>query len=401
MLNLLKTLIIALIVFVPNLSESAETSEAIDAGDILCPNSKILGSSLISDVCWSGMFPIYLSGIKVKGDSSNAPADRNKQMLCACGGDISKGELPNAGGTLGLWLPKYLITVVKKPYCFPELNGATFGADIGLTSRFNIGHEDQNDSEGDTSTETSSFSWHLAAFPLAMMLEIFNVPSCTLDGYTNFDLIWISETIPIWYDDELAFTVSPESILFANPIAKAAQILDCAAASVGNPLDTVFFEAGCWGHMYPLTQNAGISNDKVSAKSLIATRALYLLSRIGIVERTMGNDALCQNQNMPILVKSMFRFQQLWPMSESDSVDLSCQDPSMCSQDSSSTNGPSYDGSVDANNIDSVSMNSINSTCTHPIGQTSWSWGMWRDATQSSFASYLIFQWNDCCVGIL
>lgn len=379
-----------------------ESSESpITAEDLLCPDSKILGSSLITDVCWSGMFPLYLASGKVKGRSKYAPKDRTKKLLCACSGDIEDGQLPNGGPTLSMWLPKYLVTVVKKPYCFPELGGVEMGSELGLVSRYNMGNEDVSDVDGDNSNTTVSFSWHLAAFPLAAMLELFDVPSCTLDGYTSFDLIWISETIPIWYDDELAFAISPESIAFANPIAQAARVFDCASSSINIPQDELFFSAGCWGSMYPLTQSAGSSNDKVAAKSLVATRALYLLSRIGIIERTMGDDALCKNKNMPILKKSQFRFQQLWPMSESESVDVTCQDDAACDSDTTTTEGPVNNGEVNSNNINSVTMNSLNKTCTHPIGQTTWAWGKWRDAVQSSFSSYLIFQWNDCCVGVL
>ncbi|MGK2231321.1 MAG: conjugal transfer pilus assembly protein TraU [Colwellia sp.] len=402
----MKNLFLVLMIFLSFILPSKETIGAevespLDPKSFLCPDSKILGSSLITDVCWSGMFPLYVAGTRVKGKSSNAPADRNKQPLCACGGDIEKGEIPNFGPSLGIWLPKYLITVVKKPYCFPELGGVELGSSLGLVSRFNMGNEDVTDIEGDDANTTSSFSWHLAAFPLAAMLELFDVPSCTLDGYTNFDLIWISETIPVWYDDELAFAISPESIAFANPIAQAARIFDCASSSIGIPQDELFFSAGCWGSMYPLTQNTGSKDDKVASKSLVAARALYLLSRIGIIERTMGNDALCRNRNMPILKKSQFKFQQLWPMSESESMDVTCQDESSCDGDTTSTEGASINGEVGSNNIDTVTMNSLNETCTHPIGQTTWSWGMWRDAMQSSFASYLVFQWNDCCIGVL
>jgi conjugal transfer pilus assembly protein TraU len=402
MKKLLVIIPLFLAMFMPTIpSNAAEEEVELSAKSFTCPNSKILGSSLITDVCWSGMFPMYIAGEGFKGQSKNAPASRNKDKLCACGGDLSNGQIPNFGPSLGLWLPKYLITVVKKPYCFPELNGTEFGSDLGLVSRFNIGHEDQSDIDGSDSEKTSSFSWHLAAFPLASMLELFKIPSCTLDGQTNFDLVWISETIPVWYDDELAFAISPESIAFANPIAQAAQVFDCASSSINIPQDELFFSAGCWGSMYALTQNTGSKDDKVAAKSLVAARALYLLSRIGIVERTMGDDALCRNRKMPIMKKSQFKFQQIWPMNESESIDVACKNESGCDGDTSTTEGASNSGEVSSNNIQTVTMNSLNETCTHPIGQTTWSWGIWRDALQSSFASYLVFQWNDCCVGVL
>jgi conjugal transfer pilus assembly protein TraU len=390
-----------IITFSPN-TIAAETEANLDISAITCPSANLLGPKLIKSVCWSGMFPLYLAGVKVKGNSKHAPSGRSKDLACACGGDLEKGKLPNIGTAIGLYLPKYLITVTKKPYCFPELNGMEFGSQIGLTSRYNIGNEDSTNIQGDQIENTSSFSWHLAAFPLTRMLELFDAPSCFLDGYSSFDLMWISETLPIWYDDELAFLIAPESIAFANPIAQSARIYDCVSSSLWAPSDKMFFSAGCWGSMYPLTQNQGTGDDKVAAKSLAATKALYLLSRIGMLDRTMGSDAVCRDKSMPVLKKSQFVMQQLWPMTEGDAMDIDCQDPSACNGDTTSTTGPSLGASEDANiaGLDSVIMNSLNSSCTHPIGQTTFNWGVWRDAQQSSFASYLLFQWNDCCLGV-
>ena len=111
----MKTIVFMLTFFLSFHSLSAEVvSEApLDINDITCPNSKILGPKMVNDVCWSGMFPLYLANVKLKGRSKHAPADRNKDRLCACGGDLEKGKLPTVGTSLGLYLPKFLITVTK------------------------------------------------------------------------------------------------------------------------------------------------------------------------------------------------------------------------------------------------------------------------------------------------
>jgi conjugal transfer pilus assembly protein TraU len=302
-----------------------------------------------------------------------------------------------------MFLPKYLLTVTKKPYCFPELNGTELASQLGLVSKYNVGNESSNNSFKAGNNNTTSYSWHLASLPLVKILELFNVTSCFSDGYSTYDMLWISETLPTWYDSELAFYVAPESLVFASPLSLAGMVTDCVASSIGSSLDSVFFTAGCWGSMYPLTADLGVSKDKVSGKSLIATRALFFLSRIGMLERTMGSDAVCKNQKMPLLKKSQYRFQQLWPVSESDSMDVTCQDPKGCDASTASTTlGPEkFSSNLNSNNIEQVRMNSVNEVCTHTIGQTSFSWGVWRDAKQSDFASYLIFQWQDCCLDVV
>lgn len=377
--------------------DPVETTLGID--EIQCPNSKVIGKALITDVCWEAMFPLYIGGVRISGKSEYAPADRNTNRLCHCSGSLSDGTLPQAGISIGMYLPKYLLTVTKKPYCFPELNGTELASELGLVSRYNVGNEDMASTDGVSVNNQTSYSWHLAAMPLTKILELFDLMGCFTDGYSAFDILWISETLPMWYDSELAFYIAPESLVFASPLSLAGIVTDCMASTVASPMDTLFFAAGCWGSMYPLAAHVGAMEDKVAAKSLIATRALYFLSRIGVLERTMGSDAVCKNQKMPLMKKSQYRFQQLWPISESESMDVLCTDEKGCDASTvASTLGPDkFGANLNANGIEEIKMNSLNKTCSHPIGQSTFSWGIWRDAEQSDHASYMIFQWNDCC----
>lgn len=382
-------------------SQTAE--ESLSISDITCPSSNIIGKALITDVCWEGIFPMFIGNASVIGQSKNAPPDRSNDWVCACGGSLSEGQLPQVGARLGFFMPKYLLTVTKKPYCFPELNGTELASQLGLVSRFNVGNEDMSQGEGDSITNQSSYSWHLAALPLMNILELLDVKSCVRDGYINFDMLWISETLPHWYDPELAYYIAPESMLFSNPLALAGIVTDCVASSFSHPIDKIFFAAGCWGNMYPLTAHVGANPDKVASKSLIAARALFFLARIGVLERTMGDDAVCKPKKMPILKKTQYRMQQLWPMSESESMDVTCQNEQACDATTVDTTlGPEkFGANVNSNNIEQIKMNSLNETCTHPIGESTFSWGIWRGAKQEDHASYLIYQWNDCCLDVV
>ena len=391
------------IVVFSNAAYSQVVEETLAVDDILCPNSKIIGKALITDVCWEGMFPLHIGSKRVTGKAKFAPPDRTSTVVCACSGNIEKGILPVVGSTTSMYLPRYLLTVTKKPYCFPELNGTELASQLGLVSRFNVGNEDWSNGNTVSATNQASYSWHLAALPLTRILELFENHSCFKDGYSSYSLLWLSETLAPWYDPELAFFVAPESALFSSPLALAGMVTDCVASSAINSMDTIFWAAGCWGGMYPLQASIGSNPDKVAGKSLIATRALFFLSRIGMLERTMGNDALCERQKMPLLKKTMYRFQQLWPMSESESMDVICENEQGCDAATADTTlGPEkFASNVNANNIEQIKMNSLNETCTHRIGETTLKWGMWRDAQQPDHASYLIFQWADCCLDLI
>lgn len=394
--------------------DAGGVTDSLNVDEVLCPSSKIIGPAMITDVCWEGLFPMYVAGVRAAGKSKYAPGDRNKDRLCACAGDLEKGEIPQVGTTLGMYFPKYLLTVTKKPYCFPELNGLEMASQMGLVSRFNIGNQDQSLSSAEDDANQSSWSWHLASFPLTHILETFNDFTCDRSGYVTYDLIWISETLPHHYDPSLASFLIPETTLFASPVSLPFLAVDCVASSLQEPIDELFFVAGCWGKMYPLTANTGANPNKVESKSLMATRALYFLSRIGVLDRTMGDDAVCQPRKMPFLKRSQYRFQQLWPMSESSSDESLCAGEGGCGE-SSSTTATQTDlpdtvgvgtstvktGNISANQVEQIKINSLNGTCTHPIGQSSYSWGIWRDAKQPDHVSYLIYQWVDCCLDAL
>jgi conjugal transfer pilus assembly protein TraU len=394
-------------------AQEVETiTESIGVDEILCPSSDVIGPKMITDVCWQGLFPMYIADVRTVGKAKYAPDNKSNDSVCACGGDLAKGELPKVGITLGMYYPKYLLTVTKKPYCFPELNGLEMASELGLVSRFNIGNQDQSLTSSEDDSNQSSWSWHLASFPVQHMLETFNEFSCDRSGYITYDLIWISETLPHHYDPSLASFLIPETALFASPLALPFLAVDCVASTINEPIDELFFTAGCWGKMYPLTANTGSNPNKVDSKSLMATRAFYFLSRLGVVDRTMGDDALCQARKMPFLKRSQYRFQQFWPMPESKSSESLCTGDAGCGSPSSATSPDIPDsvnigtsvvktGNLSANQVESIKIESLNGTCTHPIGQTSFTWGIWRDAKQPDHVSYLVFQWIDCCADVL
>ena len=94
-------------------SAAQEATDAIDVGEVLCPSSDLIGTKMITDVCWEGVFPLQIAGVTLFGKTRYAPGDRNTDRTCACSGDLSAGELPKVGVTTGYFAPKYLLTVTK------------------------------------------------------------------------------------------------------------------------------------------------------------------------------------------------------------------------------------------------------------------------------------------------
>jgi conjugal transfer pilus assembly protein TraU len=259
--------------------------------------------------------------------------------------------IPELGMTMGLWNPARLIEIVRNPWCSPALGGHKFSAsNVRLIST--TGKADFD------ASEMSFFNYHYFAFPLTILLDLFWDGRCNSDGYRDFDLLYVSELDPTWNNDLLAFFTSPETALFANPVAISACVADAAAAATGNPLDALFWCAGAWGHMYPLS---GISPTSYGTDpritSLLATRATASLHRRGLAWKTSGNDALCGGYIYPFIPKSQYRLSMFYPVAETES--------------------------------------------NHVIGETTFKWGAGRTYPgPGEDHLYLLWRWQDCCVGL-
>ena len=83
--------------------------------------------------------------------------------------------------------------------------------------------------------------WHVHyyVYPLLSWIGALLDLGCMESG--GLDIAWVSELDPTWNDEELAFLLNPEAVLFTGLPAQAACAADCAAASAGLPLD------GCSG----------------------------------------------------------------------------------------------------------------------------------------------------------
>ena len=161
--------------------------------------------------------------------------------ICLCGSPI-----PRIGLSLGVWEPARLVDATRAPWCFPNLGGLTINP--GLPAG-----RGRTGAAGGDGAKGSVWHAHYYMYPLLSWIGVLLDLGCLEGG--GLDIAWASELDPAWLDDELTFLLNPEAALFANLPAQAACAADCAASSVGLPLDPMFWCAGCQGGMYPLTGN--------------------------------------------------------------------------------------------------------------------------------------------------
>ena len=141
---------------------------------------------------------------------------------------------------------------------------------------------------------------------------------------------------------------------FPVSAAAAACMGDAAASQAHAPLESLFWCAGSWGFLYPLS---GFVNHPAGAPrttSLLTARVLAALHRRGFAWRTMGDGAMCGGKVDVTLPKGQYRFSMLRPVPEADSA--------------------------------------------HGFGESALIWGRGRGIPGvAENPMYLIWRWRDCC----
>lgn len=313
----------------------------------VCPNANVF-TRLFTDVCWSCVFPVIVGGLTI-GDADRAPdgkAEPDPPFLCFCSSPRPPGF--EFGIPLGFWSPDRLLEMTRLPFCSPTLGGLRLQIN---KSRLLAG--DSDISTDDTNTKMF-YNYHLFSFPLLIILELFTEMKCNSDGYSDVDLMYLSELDPTWNDDELAFYTAPETVLFANPFAQMACLGDAAMGLAGKTIDSLYWCAGNWGSMYPFSGTSLDSASRPQVTSLQSARVMAAMHRRGLAWKTMGDDALCGSYIFPMIPKNQYRLENYFPVAESDD--------------------------------------------NHAIGETPFRWGEWRNMPGFEDYLYWVWRWHDCCL---
>lgn len=309
-----------------------------------CQSADIFSAKLMTDICWTCLFPLRVAGATLSAGDGVYPKDAHKEPLCAC---FDNNGVPEPGVTTSMWEPAWLIEFERVPGCLSALNGTR----LPFNRTFQGNH---SNSEYDVS-DGSFMHYHYYAFPLLSILDLYTDGTCNPDGYLDFDLMFISEVDPTWNIDELAFFTNPEAAVVANPVATLACIPDAISSAVGKPIQELFWCAGSWGGIYPLSGNVNGGAGVIKDSSLLKTRVLAAQHRRGTMRGTMGREALCRAPIKVTLPKTQYKFTLAHPIAETSKA--------------------------------------------HVIGESTLKWGMGKTIPAiGQDPVYTIWRWKDCCV---
>lgn len=295
-------LLCALIICTSSAAKADDTGVSADGTGKGCDTSF---TNPFSMVAWECMFPIRMAGINI---SPSGPDQESKvsQMLCSC----QDGAFTRIGITVGFREPSRLMDVTKQSFCM-----AALGFSLGSNTIWGGGHLDASPDLADSySAQTHYYYFN----PLAI-LEILLDFSCL--EKLPLDVAEMSEIDPIAQDDELSMMVMPETILFANPVAVLACAADAIAATAGTPIDALYWCAGSWGTIYPMTNvTQGTMRNAIGPSALIAARQLARGHRELINWGTKGDAAMCGPYPMPIWMKTQYKFQLVQPVTSQQCI---------------------------------------------------------------------------------
>ena len=263
----------------------------------------------LTDVCWDCVMPIKIGGVVVAPGTEPDTIDPDTSPVCAC----LDGDIVRPGVMMTMWQPANLIETVSTPFCFPTI-GVGFPLPTGYQGLLS-GSSEHNVSMGTHDTDRAGvfLQAHWFEFPVWSIMGVATDATCVETG-TDISATYITELDPMWNNDMLALILSPEALLFANPVAQLSCMADAPLALAGGPAmsssDLLFWCMGSWGTAYPMTGDVGNGN-LVEGSAGVAARFLYKYMREGMVLDSAVDP--CYSIPTPIWIKQDWKFQMAKP----------------------------------------------------------------------------------------
>jgi conjugal transfer pilus assembly protein TraU len=252
----------------------------------------------ITDICWKCVFPIHVAGMNTTPGYHDSAKYQDRLCFCA-------GFPPKAGIPVAFWEPTHMVEVTRIPYKLIGFGGVSIGKS-GLKKHGAVSNVGE-------SGRSSFYNVHYYIWPLLHWMGVLTQFPC-LDN-SPLDVAYLSEFDPFWDDDEWSAVVSPEGLLFANPLAQMSCAPDCISASASGPIDSLFWCAGCSGSLYPYTGHVPHHVGATQASFLIVQRLLAKMHALGLGKGFKENN-FCEKHIFPRIKKSLYKTQLSFPIAE-------------------------------------------------------------------------------------
>lgn len=260
----------------------------------------------VTDTDWNDFFPLTIAGTAYSGGGNTDPALMDAMPpVCVCPTIFG---IPFVGVGVTYWQPLYVSEIENRPGCLSSLGGIQV-----LGGAYNMLASEQTTSDAYHSGETANrMQVHWYEYPVFGMLDLLKSVEC--HNPSGFNLAYMTELDPLWQDDMWSAMFTPEAALFDNVLATSSCAVDAVASNLHHTLDPMFWCAGSWGNLYPLSGNSSHTGDPFEMNNQIQSKFIARNHRMGLMWQTIGPDAVCSSVPNPIWVKSQYRYDQIGPI---------------------------------------------------------------------------------------
>lgn len=259
----------------------------------------------LTDTDWNNVFPITIAGVQLTGGGNTVnPLMAAMPPVCTC---PTVFGFPFVGIGITYWQPLYVSEIERRPGCASSIGGVKL-----LSGPYELMQSNQTINHQNQGKESNRMQMHWYQYPVFSMLKMFTELGCK--NTTGFDLAYITEVDPLWQNTLWSVVFSPENALFANPAANLACSVDSVAAMLGYPLDALFWCAGTWGNIYPLSGDTNHSGDPFTLNNQINAKFIARNARMGLNFTSIGPSAICGSHPNPVWIKSQYRYNQIAPV---------------------------------------------------------------------------------------
>jgi conjugal transfer pilus assembly protein TraU len=264
--------------------------------------------NLITDICYDCMFPIGIAGGLMNFGVSGEDYDTGvgSSPICACASNLTIGT------PMSLWEPRYMVDTTNKPGCMPLLGGVDISPPYNASEYGAV----KNTNAQIKGTSKAAFM-HVNEYINPVMTALGVIASSPCFDSRSFDVPFISWADPTWNDDSLSLMLTPYAYPFAGIASIAAEMPDAIAATFSFPLASLFWVAGSWGSMYPLTGNVATAITPEQVSHLLLARTFAKLHAAGAQQSPAGKDALksCGAMGFPQLImdKRQYKTNRVFP----------------------------------------------------------------------------------------
>lgn len=256
------------------------------------------------------ILPITVSGISIGIDGEKTDMEGEPHPpVCVC--EIPIPPFVRTGMAIGFWNPLGNIDTVSIPYCFPSL-GMSLPVPLGASRAYGARSSGVRDQFITANTHYFSYLSVMKMVSESLFAGCLTIPTQTGIDHMSEIQVW-------WQNDLWAMTLSPESLLVANPIAQTSCMADSLSVSLSKKaLNPLFWCAGAWGSIYPLTTNVG-SGTALTSFAMLVARTLVEQTKFLKIQKVNGNHMLskmCQPIPTQFLLKNEINIFPLYPQAK-------------------------------------------------------------------------------------